>query len=385
MKKLIVFCLLLISINLSAQIENEIRAFVDSSEVMISNGRRLLLKKLVDGDLIKANEIYSFLVLVPEGNDIRAFSYTEDLYINLLFHNYPIWVDKAINYSNISHRYNNEQDDNITSSLYDLIIQRNKELSSDIGKAEITQEEKELLKIFLSLVTMDLPEEIFEYQIEDFKKRYPDSKFMDFLINYLPKPKGTLSTAYGMGASGIFPTGELGKSFSSDAVFNLNWDFNISKVYASLYFQVGGLQVKRPFYTTSSIDTLNFEEGETFDYFEGGLLIGYFLVRNKSIHIAPYTGLLGTSLMSNRFPDPQDNDYELNIINAFTVGLGLKTEFKLYDYEMRNFYGNEYGQPAYFSLKLEGGYNIVTKQEFEIFEGNIVFIKAAIMWGFGRF
>jgi hypothetical protein len=385
MKKLIVFCLLLISINLSAQIENEIRAFVDSSEVMISNGRRLLVKKLVYGDLIKANEIYSYLVLVPDGTDIRAFSYTEDLYINLLLHNYPVWIDKAMSYSNISQNYNNEQDDNITSCLYDLIIQRNKELSTDIGNADITQEEKELLKIFLSLVTMDLPEEIFDYQIEDFKKKYPDSKFNDFLKNYMPKSQGKSSTAYGMGASGIFLTGELGKSFSNNAVFNLNWDINISKLYASLYFQVGGLQVKRPFYTTSSIDTLNFENGESFDYFEGGLLFGYFLVRNKWLHIAPYTGILGTSLMSNVFPDPEDDDFELKAINAFTVGLGLKTEFKLYEYEMRNFYGNEYGQPAYFSLKLEGGYNIITKQEIDIFEGNIAYVKAAIMWGFGRF
>jgi len=385
MKKLLVIYLLFIPLSLVAQIEDEIRSFVDSSDVMISNGRRLLVKKLLDGDLKKANEIYTFLVMIPESNDIRSFSYTEDLYINLLLHNYAVWAERAMDYSIISHRYNNEQDDNITSSLYDLIIQRGKELSADIVKADISQEEKDILKIFLSLVTMDIPEELFDYQITDFEKRYPDSKFKIFLKEYLPKPKGKSSTAYGMGATGIFPTGELGKSFSSNAVFNINWDFNISRIYASLYFQVGGLQVKSPFYTFSASDTMNYEKGETFDYFDGGFLLGYFLVRNKSVHIAPYTGILGTSLMSNRFPDPQDNDYELKIINAFTVGLGLKTEFKLYEYEMHNFYGDGYGQPAYFSLKLEGGCNFITKQEFDLFEGNIAYVKAAIMWGFGRF
>lgn len=134
--------------------------------------------------------------------------------------------------------------------------------------------------------------------------------------------------------------------------------------------------------TYSDTDTLDFVEGEKFTYFDGGLKAGYFLIRSKRFHLAPYVSVSGGFLESTKFEYEEDDDLEWEIFNSFTYGGGLHTEILLYEIP-----GNEYstGSPGYFSLKLEAGYNKILKFKDTYAEGDMPYFICALVLGFGRF
>lgn len=69
-KLLIVLIISVIPFKLFSQIDQEIKAYVDSSEVIVQQGRRLMLKELNDNNLAKTREIYEY----PSIGDIPYFS-----------------------------------------------------------------------------------------------------------------------------------------------------------------------------------------------------------------------------------------------------------------------------------------------------------------------
>ncbi len=355
MKKLLSICLILITVSVSAQIENEIRSYIDSSDIIIKNGRRYLEKNLSEGNLSKAAEVYSYLNNKTGNKSYLAFSFEEDICLNLLFTNFSDFCNKTMNYSQYINKYNSNFELNLYPMVQEQLITQEKTITAAIAQSQLSDEDKDLLYLFLYLVVNDKPDDVYYQQLKEFNKKYLPTKYTDFTNNYLPKVRARASSAYGFGVSGVFPTGKLGEGFKSNANFNICWDFNIGKVYSSLYLQGGALQVKNPFSVSNASQTILFEEDENFSYIDAGLLVGYFAVRNEFIHVAPYGAILGTNLISNMYEDPDDEKYELNIINSFAVGLGLKTEIKLFDYNIHNFYGYGYTQKSYVSLKFEGG------------------------------
>lgn len=373
------------SFSLMAQIESEIRNYVDSSELIIKNGRRLLVKSLEDEDLKKANQVYTYLINTSGTGVCRAFSYDEQLCLSLILENYLLWIDQAHNFRQLFDTYDNAQTENMYPALQLYVAKHRDELSTRIAKAGLSEEDKDVLQLFLHLVAANQADESYNQMLKDFKREYPKTRYAVYLSDYLPRVRVKGGSAFGMGVSGIFPTDKLAAGFSSNAGFNMSWDFNINDVYTSLYMQAGALSVNTPFSMFNDSQTINFDRGDSFSYFDGGLIMGYFVVRSKYLHLAPFGALMGASLTSNLYNNPDDEKYEVKIFNTFSYGVGLKTELKLFEYDVRNFYGYGYGEKSYFSLKTEVGYNVLTKHNFEGFRGNVAYVRATLMWGFGSF
>ena len=79
MRKILLLSLFLfVSLNITiAQIENEIRAYVDSTELIVNNGRKLLVQQLDNENYIKVKEIYNFLNNKTINSNYKAFTYNE--------------------------------------------------------------------------------------------------------------------------------------------------------------------------------------------------------------------------------------------------------------------------------------------------------------------
>ena len=81
-KQFISLLLLLVALNtVNAQIEDEIKSFVDSTELLVTNGRKLILHNLQAKDYQKIAETYNFINQRTSTNNCDAFFYSEDLYI----------------------------------------------------------------------------------------------------------------------------------------------------------------------------------------------------------------------------------------------------------------------------------------------------------------
>lgn len=75
---------LLIIPGVNAQIDKEIKAYIDSTEIIVNNGRKMLESKIIEGDFPKAREIYRYLTELTTEKTYSAFSYTEHLLLNII-------------------------------------------------------------------------------------------------------------------------------------------------------------------------------------------------------------------------------------------------------------------------------------------------------------
>lgn len=104
MKKLItklfivITSLLLTPITVSAQIENEISSFSDSTDILVNNGRKLILQSIAQKKYQKATELYHYLNDLTIDKGYSAFDYVEALNICLLTSNWNLFFEKATHY-----------------------------------------------------------------------------------------------------------------------------------------------------------------------------------------------------------------------------------------------------------------------------------------------
>ena len=164
-------------------------------------------------------------------------------------------------------------------------------------------------------------------------------------------------------------------------------DFNINKIYTSIYIGGGDLILREPFNATNKNETLTFTTGDHFIHFNAGIKVGYFGVRTNKIHIAPYLGLGGVSLKSDIYEiDVDKEDLEVTLYDSFMMDFGVHTELKILSFQSA---GNayNYGAPGkhHISFKIDAGYNTITDQKNDMFSGNMIYINPAIVWAIGDF
>lgn len=382
--RLLLFFVFLINISAQAQIGNEIKNYVDSTEVLINNGRRMIAQKITEGNFDKAREVYQYLRDETKNKKQMAFNYTEELYLDFLFSDWNQWIDKAANFGKYSARMTYPNMFGIDDLLYSEISKKAEFNATLIPTLNIDPEAQKVMAIYNYFLKTGVRDDTYTGMVKSFHKEYKNSRFNPFFERYLPSPMVKGAMAISMGTAGIFPTGKLADRFSSVQGFNMAIDFNFGKVYASLNMQGSPIKLTVPFNATDSETTWEFTKGEKFQYFQGGVSLGYFVTRNNRFHLAPFISIGGAELQSNRF-DADDDEKEFDIVNSFCFGPGLHTEVKLKQF--KSSYNYAYGTPgmSYISLKLDGGYNIMTQHNFDQFKGNIAYFNFSFVYGIGYF
>lgn len=385
LQKCTLFLLLLFLAPLHAQIENEILAYSDSTELILNKGKKMMMKSLLTKDYSKASEIYYYLQEIAIKQGYLAFSYSDILYINLLSRNYVECLDYIKNYDIKIDLPIHQSDPQLTYQLYTL-TQRN--AKSIIQDAKIyTVEQQTIIKLFLYVVKQENLSNEYGHLKRQFQKDYPSSIYSSFTTKYLPEIPARESWNWSVGTSFISPVGNFGDNFYTNAVFYMGSDFNINRIYASLYLNAGHLSVETPF----AINEKQFEKHDHLSYFDGGLQVGYQLYYNNWLHIAPYATLAGASLKSDIYSSIEHDNLEISILNTLAYGGGLHTMIKLYESETNAFYNynmetyTPYPIKSYFALKFNIGYNLLNNSRYTSTNGNILYTQIGIVWGIGDF
>ena len=76
----IILIAIMFPLSIFSQISNEIATYVDSTELLVNNGRKMILKELADNNLVKTKEIYDFLTEKTKDKPFSAFYFIEDFY-----------------------------------------------------------------------------------------------------------------------------------------------------------------------------------------------------------------------------------------------------------------------------------------------------------------
>jgi len=391
----IFFLLFLIIPESKAQIDREIKSFIDSTELIMNNGRKLLVQSLISKDELKAGKVYYYLNDVADKRNCNFMYFNEELYTLLLLKNYRGFFDLVSNMGKngkIGDCYNFSE--NYSTKLYMLMKKEADLIQSDIESQDLNEENKALLKIFFYYVKNETVDEYYSSLIKDFKTKYKQSPYMNFITGFLPAPIFKGSFAYAFGATSVSFNGDLKSVITPGILFHMSMDFNVNRIYSSMSFDIGGVNLLQSvsFKNNETNEIKTFQKDDYFSYAGGGLNFGYFLVRKKPFHFAPFVGIGGYTLESTLYKDEYTPEYQ--IFNSFCFSPGIHTELKITEIKMGQNYSNLYGMEnynwmygqskSYLSLKLDAGYNLYTNLT-PGFNGNSMFFKLALVWGIGEF
>jgi len=371
----------------NAQIENEIKSFVDSTELLVNNGRKMLLQHVQTKDYQKVAEIYDFLNEKTQANKCAPFNYTEDLYIAILINDWDFFLTRVEFFSEITKEilcYPTR--DNTLVRMLRLEVKDNaSQLFDNALNIDLTSEEIDLLELYFYLIENNV-DETYSKKLKDFKKKYPQSIYNDFVNNYLPRPAIDIKVrmAFSGGVTQIFPTGNLSNYFDPATGGNMSFEFYSNRFFLGAQMNIGVMKFKMPLESSTSGYNEDFQRGDRLSYIDGGLILGYSVLSNKRNQLSPFVLIGGTTIESNLYKDAADNDLEFKVANSFTVGAGIRAEVKLFGFETRDIYSDRMLQNN-INLRLDLGYNIPVKYSFTPARGNILYARMALVWSIGSF
>ncbi len=105
MKKNILFIVLvltLVGFKAQGQIRDEIRSFVDSTEIFMNNGRRLLLHSIMEDDILKSRQIYFYLRDESQKKNCSALSYQEELLVLAIISDWSGFFNHVSSYNDFT-------------------------------------------------------------------------------------------------------------------------------------------------------------------------------------------------------------------------------------------------------------------------------------------
>jgi len=385
MKKILTLVIIVLStlINTAnAQIEAEIKSFVDSTEFFINNGRKLIAKSIENKDYNKVKEVYDYLIAKTQDSKYSAFYVSEDLYINLLLKDWEKVSQTAKDYKDYSGKVYYKDMFNIINLLWQDVRENIDDVRNNLSQTILPPEDKEILEIFTLLLKNEKANLEYSKRLKVYNKIYPKNDYHAFIKEYLPRGYYSGAYAFSLGSGVNFTMGNLSSSFNSNASFNISMDINVNKVYTSLYINGSSLKLQKPFSVSNKERELDFKLNEGFEFIDVGLKGGYFVVKTNRVQVAPYGTLSGCYLRSNQY-EYQYDDLEFNVFNTFSYGLGLHNELKIKDFKYKTINNRE--TKTYVSLKVDAGLNYLSKVNHDNFKGNMAYVTAAIVWGFGEF
>jgi hypothetical protein len=389
--RILAFLLVVMTLASSAQAQliDEIRTFVDSTELIMNNGRRMLYQSLATGDKDKADDLHNFLKEQALAKHCFAFNYNESLYICLLLNDWDAWLDNARNYKTIvtlssCYQYNEDY----VQRLYGLVIRNMESIQKKLDSHEMTTDERDLMQLYLHLLKVDKPDDLYSSLYKSFKRNHKYSAYIGFIEGYMPRALTKAAFAMSVGPTTITPTGNLNNFFNPGVLFNMSMDVNLNKIYSGFHVSGGALKLKQPvsFFNSNGIIEQEFKQGESFSFFTAGIYAGYFLVRNERWQLAPYINIGGSTLESSLYTS-YDKEPEYQIFDSFNFGPGFHTEFRIAEFTLDPYYGALPGMEtsSYISFKMDIGYDIVTNNKNIDFKGNFPYVRFGLVWGIGNY
>ena len=373
----------------NAQIENEIRAYVDSSEIIVNNGRKLLVQNIQDKNYVKAAEISTYLNKISDERRCKTLTFNENLMLSSLCSNWQDWLHKAENFNTDTRGVCYENGYKISNFLYqdlyenvDLYIERT-------SKLNISDEEKELFELYFTYIKNYCEQnEAYKIKNRNIKHKYPNSKYKKFIDSYMPEPEKKFSFGYGFGVSALSQTGNLPEYFYTiSPLYTFSVDFNVDKIYFSMNFIGGDLELQKNLQNPGGYN-YTFLPKDKFSFFDAGIKGGYNMNVNEKLKVTPYLSIGGSSLESNLYNSDADSNIEFKVYDSFSFGAGIHTEYKIAAWKMNNpyyYYGtNNTNGVSFLSLSFDAGYKYIAFHQYTPITGDILYLNMGLIWLIGN-
>lgn len=386
MKKVIILLLVVFNVSVFGQIEREIESYVDSTEIMVQKGRKLMLKELNENNIEKVKQVHEYLSALTLDKHFIAFYFIEDLYINLLARDWVSTEKLLVDYDKYKNSLVYPVSTSLVYKLKELTSSQGEQILKECNESDLDKQTKRVLELFLYHVQKGEADVAYNEMLREYKKEFDNQRYASFEDRVLPRRMVRASWSFSFGSGVLFATDKLADYYKNNAVFTMSMDVNFERLFTSLYINGTNLKLRKPFTAIKDLDTMQFVREEKFSFMDAGLKAGYFLIRNDRVNLSPFASISGSYLESTRYDEPRNNDLEYEVFNSFTYGFGLHAEFKLLEFgKGSNSFPYGGSSQNFLSIKIESGYNKMVQFKNSSMKGDAPYIVGALVFGFGRF
>lgn len=368
---------------------DEILNYTDTNALFIRNGRKMLVDKLIDGDMGKVRQIKNSLLLAENEKYLTFYPYETWLLL------YSVGdYDELLYYLNQYDQETGEKlklkikpaPDELEANLQAWVRKNRTGIENDIRKQVDNAEKRDFLILNLRYLTggkdyPDITRESLNADADTFLMKHPDSKYSYFTRQYIrykmvPSKWGLgyeFFSGYGMG------TGNLHRNFSGHVPFGVAFDVMYTNwtLYLRNYIGIGSTRADIP------VNGTIWPSATKANTYIPEVSLGYVLPLKSRLQLSPFAGV-GALMVSPTESQKDDSYYnQVGTLGSFAWMTGLNMDIRLGKY--RSGYPMvSYNEQAFWILRIRYGYvaSGLAKQ-YPGLSGNMHYITVGI-GGVGR-
>ena len=170
----------LIFANAQENIKNEILSFTDSTELIIRNGRKLIIEKTLSGDHKAAISTLNYLKNSVDEKYVILYP-AEEILVSLATRNFELFLYNAVNFNSLMQgKVKAIQMESFSEEIHEYLGQEIFLISDEVNKSNLNEEQKEVLQIYIRYYLNENHADLNSY-ITKFQKKNSDSEYSDFL------------------------------------------------------------------------------------------------------------------------------------------------------------------------------------------------------------
>ncbi len=341
MKKNLLFFIMLISaLTTFAQedIKKEIIAFTDSTELIIRNGRKLIVDKTVSGDHKGALSTLNYLKSAVDEKYIILYP-AEEILVSLANRNFELFLYNIKNWNSLLEgKVRAFQTESISNEIHKYLGTELSFIMEDLNKSNLKEKDKELIRLYIKYYLGEDYSNLNK-SLKNYLKNNPDTEYTNF-VNELRQLTFTGRMDFCLGYGNEFLNGNITDNFDSHMqVMCFEIDGFLNRLYLSLF--MGGSvsrEVSKNDLPVKSKDWVH-PAGDKVSSLKYGLKIGKSLYSNDRVNFFPYVVIGGYEINSqSSLADDDDDTPKNNLSGTFCPGVGASCDLVLKKWGQENLY-----------------------------------------------
>jgi len=339
MYKSIVFSLLLMC-SLSAmgqtdKLRNEILNYTDSNALYIRNGRKMLIDKLIDGDLNKARQIKNSLLLNENEKYLTFYPYEQRMLLyclgeyDELQYSMQQTDEKAIEKMKLKIK---PAADDLELTVLALVRKSRLNIENDLRKQVVNAENRDFLILNMRYMVggkeyPDITRESLNANADTFLLKYPETKYSGYVRQYIrykmvPSKWGygfEFFSGYGLGTGNLYNNfhGHVPLGVAFDVLYK-NWT-----LYLRDYIGIGST------YSDIAVNGTVWPKSTKANTCIPEASLGYTLPLKSKLHISPFAGIGGLLLSPTESQKDESYYKQTSNLGSFAWIAGLNVDIKL--------------------------------------------------------
>lgn len=380
MKKLLFTLAVLFSI-MQSYAQNDMRetimSYTDTTQMLIENGRQLIVKHIIDRNYTEAGNVLNYLKNKAGSNYVVLYP-GEAILTSIVIRDFQLFLYNAKNFATLvegKKKYPKYED--ISYDLHASIREEMMAIQQDLEMADLSDADREFIQLYLDYYNSE-DKVALRKKVNNYRSRFPDSDYQYFLKE-IKSSSFAGQFNFGFGYLNERLSGEISNTIDPNiSGLCMEIDFVMNRTYVSLY--VGGSI--NTLYSKADLPILDTDwmylQGNEVATIHYGLKVGYIVYSTTRVKTYPYVNIGGFSVTAQA--DDIDVDDKNELMGSFMPGIGVASEINLLNWNS----ASAYGPIGFLYLKPNVGIDFLTTQK-EQFKGQSVSFSVTLGMAFGNF